>query len=274
MQRRILTLFFVVLWMLPAGRLSAQVSMEGGARSAAMGGATTALTGEVWGYTNPASWATLPGRAVSFFATEAFGLSELRLGAVHYAQPFSSGTFALGARTFGFEAFRETHFNLGFARGFRSGTTRSFNLGLNLRYHRVSIPVYGEAGALGIGLGGLVSVLSNMDVGFQFTNLHRPELAEGEELPRTLAIGVAYAPLETVRVVVDAYKDVRFPVSVRGGVEVQPVPVLYLRAGGATKPARFSAGAGFRLGRIAADIAGEHHEVLGWSPAVSFGLQW
>ena len=57
------------------------LSMEGGARVAALAGAGTALPGSAWGWGNPAGPATLGERAVSFYATQGFGLSELRLGA-------------------------------------------------------------------------------------------------------------------------------------------------------------------------------------------------
>ncbi len=252
----------------------AQSSIEGEARAAALGDAATALTHAPTGYANPASWATFSGRAVSFFAFEAFGLAALRLATAAYVEPTSLGTFAAGARTFGFDDYRETHLHLGFARGFGLGATRRIHVGLSLRYYRVSIPGYGKAGTLGLGLGGLVEVWPSVQVGFQATNFHVPKLAGREELARTMALGLAYAPVEQVLVVLDVYKDVRFPLSVRAGVEVQPVAAFVLRAGAATEPSRFTAGAGVRLGKVVADVAGERHAILGWSPAVSFGLRW
>ena len=87
-------------------------------------------------------------------------------------------------------------------------------------------------------------------------------------------MGLAYTPAEQLLVVVDAYQNPDFPMSFRGGIEVQPVSVLALRAGMTTEPSRFTAGAGLRLGKLTADLAGEKHEVLGWSPAISFGVQW
>ena len=252
----------------------AQSSIEGEARAAALGGAATALTHAPTGYANPASWATFSGRAVSFFAFEAFGLAALRLATAAYVEPTALGTFAGGARMFGFEAYRETHFYGGFARGFSLGATRRFHAGFSLRYYRVSIPGYGKAGTLGLALGGLVEVWPSVRVGFQATNFHVPKLAGREELSRTLALGLAYTPIEQVLVVLDVYKDVRFPLSVRAGVEIQPVTAFAVRAGAATEPSRFTAGAGVRLGKVVADVAGERHAVLGWSPGVSFGLHW
>jgi len=271
MVRCFLLIFALVL--LAPSAAQGQTSMDSGARAAALGGAATALDGEAWGYANPAAWSTLPGRFVGFYATQAFGLSELRLGAAQYAEPTRLGTVALGARTFGFEDYRETHLNAGFARGFRLGTTRRFHLGVSVRYHRVSIPEYGAAGTVELGLGWLVTVLPSLDVGFLATNIHTPELG-GDELPRTLALGLGYAPLDELRVVVDVYKDVRFPLSIRSGLEVRPVEVLFLRVGATSEPSRLTAGIGVHVGAVRADVAAERHEVLGWSPAVAFAIQW
>ncbi len=248
--------------------------MEGGARATALGGAATALRGDAWGHSNPATWATLDGRTTSFFISEAFGLNELRLAALHAVQPTRWGTVALGARTFGFEDFRETFFGVGYARSLALGTTRRFHAALNLRYHRVSIPRYGSAGAVGVSVGGLVEVAPRVDLGFHASNINLPQLAGREDLPRTLAVGLGYRPDDRLRVLLDVFKDIDFPLSLRGGVEVVPVPVLALRGGFTTAPNRFTAGVGVRVQRLTADFAAEHHEVLGWSPGVSLSVVW
>ncbi|MGI9175873.1 MAG: hypothetical protein ACR2GR_11205 [Rhodothermales bacterium] len=259
------------LYALPA---LAQTSMEGGARAAALGGAATALEGDAWGQANPAAWGTLPGRAVSFFASEGFGLEALRLGAVQYAEPTPFGAFAADVRTFGFEEYRETQGALGYARRFAFDSTRTFALGLSVRYYQVTIEGFGNASTVGISAGWLARVLPDVTVGFHATNLNRPELASREALPRTFALGLAYRPDARLQVLLDAYKDIDFPVSIRGGLEVLPVEALALRAGFTTQPTRFTTGVGVRLGRIAADVAAERHETLGWTPGVAFGLRW
>lgn len=272
------SLFWIAFFgLLTANSSGAQstVSVEGGARSVALGGATTALPADAWGFSNPAAWAPLPGRAVSFFASQAFGLPEMRLAAAHYVEQTKLGALAGGARTFGFEDFRESHFNLGFARGFSPGTSRRFYAGLNLRYYHLQLGgSYGSSGALGLSMGGLVAALPNLHFGFHATNLNGPAWSNGEALPRTLAVGLCYAPGPGVRLLLDAFKDSAHPLSARSGLEVHPVDVLALRVGVATAPTRFTAGAGLRLGRLAADLAAERHELLGWSPAASLSLQW
>lgn len=246
---------------------------EGGARAVALGGAVTALPGDVWGHANPAAWSTLPRPTAAFFASQAFGLPELRLGALLVALPTRAGTLAAGVRTFGFTDYREHILQAGFARSFGPGTHRRLHLGVRLHYERVSIPGFGQAGAFGLTLGTLVPVLPVLDFGMEAANLNGPRLG-GDERARTLAAGLAYHPVPAVHLVVDTRKELRFPATFRAGVEVWPADVLALRTGLTTAPARFTAGAGLRLRFLTADVAAERHYALGWTPAVSLHLSW
>lgn len=248
--------------------------LEGGARIAALGGAATALGGEIWGHANPATWSTLENRAVAFFASEGYGLRQLRVGAFQYAEPLAPVTLALGVRTFGFDDFSETFLDVGAARGFHLGSARRVHVGVLVRYHRVRITDYGGAGALGLSAGGLVRLVPVLVFGVHLANVNAPSYGHGEDLPRSLAMGLQYAADDRVRLLMDVVQDVRFPLSVRAGIEATPVRAVALRAGMATSPLRFSAGAGFRLGPLAADVAAERHEVLGWTPALAFALHW
>ncbi len=250
-------------------------SMEGGARAMALGGAATALPAHVWGVANPAAWATLPARAVAFHAGQAFGMSALRLGAVQYAEVRTWGAVAGGARTFGFDDFRRSAFHVGYARGFTLGTTRSFYGGLALRYYQLSLGGgYGSAGAVGLSAGGLARLLPSLHLGFHAANLNAPKAGGRAALPQTLAVGLAYAAGERFLVLLDAFKDLDYPVSVRAGLEVHPVEALALRVGAATQPTRFSAGVGVHVGALRAHVAPEQPPALGWSPAAPLGLQW
>jgi hypothetical protein len=247
---------------------------EGGARTLALGRAATGLDGDVWAHYNPSSWAGLEGRAASAFASQAFGLSELRVGAVAVAEPTRFGTFAGTARTYGFEDFRETHIGVGYARAVPLSASRAIHVGAALGYTAVSITDFGSGGALGLSLGALMEVLPDLDFGFHAYNLNRPELTEFDPLRSGLGVGIAYRPVEPALVLLSVDKDVDFPISFRGGVEVQPVDVLFLRAGFTTEPVRFSTGVGVAVGVLRADVAAERHEVLGWTPAFGFGVQF
>lgn len=248
--------------------------LYGSARADALGNATTASLSAVGVHANPAARAADTVGTAAFYAREGFGLSALRYGATHVTVPVPWGTASGGASTFGFEDYREVHLSAGFARQFRFGTTRSVHVGVTGRYYHTTIAGYGSAATVGLNAGFVVTLLRSLDLGAHATNLTGSALVEGEPMPRTLAVGLRYRALDQLRVLVDAFKDVRFPTAVRGGIEVYPVPVLALRAGLTTAPVRFMGGAGVRLDPLRADVAVEQHQELGWSPSLSLRVRW
>jgi hypothetical protein len=248
--------------------------LYGSARADALGNGTTALPSTTGVQANPAARAGLARATAQFYARQSFGLSALRYGAAHGAVPFGWGTVSVGLSTFGFDDYREVHATTGYARGVSFGTSRTVRLGAAFRYYHTSISGYGSTGAVGIHLGLGVSLLRGLHLGAHATNVNGATLAEGTPLPRTLAVGLCYDATSTIRLTTDVFKDIRFPASVRGGLEVQPVSPLFLRAGVTTAPIRFAGGAGIRLGRLRAQVAAEQHQTLGWSPSASLQIQW
>jgi hypothetical protein len=275
---RVLRLLSVLLIGTLGGWTSAHAqtlaALQGDARAVGLGGATTALRDALGGHANPAAAATFQRRAVGLYVRQAYGLSALRTGAAYYVESRPWGALTAGASTFGFDDYRELHATLGYARGLALGTSRRFYVGGYARFYSTSIARYGNAQALTVALGGLVQVVSAVDLGFTATNIGGTGLAEGVSLPRTLALGVSYRPLDAAQVLVDVFKDIDFPVSVRAGIEAYPVDALALRVGVASQPIRFAAGAGVRLGRLRADVAAERHQELGWSPTVALSVWW
>lgn len=247
-------------------------SLEGGARSVALAGATTALSADVWAHANPAAWAACQQAALSLMASQAYGLEALRLGAATYVQPLGSAVVTIGARTFGFDAYRTTHLWLGLAHTLHPATRRPLHLGLSLRYQHVAIDGYGAAGALGLWIGLQAGVFPWLTAGMAATNLNAPRLAGREALPRTLHLGLAYHPDAPVRLLVDVYKDLRFAPDFRVGLEMQVLSLLAFRAGTGTLPERFTTGFGLTVGPMQVDAAAEYHSILGWSPALSLTL--
>ncbi|MEF8816323.1 hypothetical protein [Salinibacter sp.] len=246
----------------------------GGARSSALGYASTALTGAAGVHANPAVPARRSQRAVSFFVRESFGLSSLRYGSVTGTWPTAWGSISGGASTFGDDAYREVHYSVGYARGLSFGTSRRMQVGLTGRYYHTRIEGYGSTGAIGVHLGLLLPLLSTLHLGAHATNVNGPSLVEDEPLPQTLSVGLQYRASDRLTVAMDVYKDLSFPAAVRGGLEVSPLSVLALRAGATTSPTRFTGGVGLRLDWIRIHIAAEQHAALGWSPSASLDVSW
>lgn len=273
----------VLAFALGAAPARAQLA-EGGARILGLGRAGVALGGDAWGHVNPAAWGSLEERRAAVQVSQAFGISELRLAQLSAAAPTSVGTVAIAARTYGFSEHRETRFMVGFSRAVPLSSTRSFDVGVAVGYESMTTEAPENAASDAFGTVGtpLVSVgvqgrlVSGLRLGLAGRNLLGILWDDEEDIRHSLATvpaitaGLAYSPIETATLVLDAEQDLDFGLSVRGGVEAYPVSVLVLRAGVSSSPGRFSAGAGVRTGPLRADIAVESHESLGLTPA--FGL--
>lgn len=271
--RWVLLLLLAWAWASPA---AAQSGMEyvGSARSVAMGRVSTADPRDAGPHLNPALRAVRMGATASFFAGQAFGLPELRLGHAHVRMPVRGVMAGAGAGTFGFAAYREVHGVASAARGVGLGTTRRIYLGIAARMVHTSIADYGSASTFSADVGMWVPVLPVLAVGAHATNLTGAHVTDGEPLARVLAVGTRYEPTRRVTLTADVVKDVAFPASMRVGLEVRPVASLALRGGTSTQPSRFAAGIGITLGSLVADAAAERHPALGWSPAAGLRLRW
>lgn len=270
---RFLVLILGAFFTLPASGQST-TDLLGNARSDALGSATTASLSSVGPHANPGSHAALNHPTVLFYARESFGLAALRYGATQVAVPRDWGVPSIAASTFGFEEYREVHLSLGVARRLQFGTSRHLHVGLVGRYHHTSIEGYGSAHAVGLNAGILVTLLPPLQLGAHATNINGASLVNEESIPRTLAVGINYQALDQVTILVDLFKDVRYPATVRGGLEISPVDELVFRIGHTTAPVRLTGGVGVHLGPLRAALAAERHEELGWSPSASLEIQW
>lgn len=246
----------------------------GSGRSSALGYASTALSTSAGVHANPAATAAHERRLVSVYVREGFGLASLRYGAGYATLPLNWGALSAAASTFGNDVYREIHYSAGYARSFQFGTSRSIHLGTLARYYHTHIEGYGSSGAIGLHFGLLYSLFPSLQIGAKATNVNAPTLGEEEVLPQTLSIGLRYRADSRLQLVADVFKDVRFPLSVRSGMEVRPIPMIALRAGVTTAPTRFTGGVGIRLGRIRTHLSAEQHPDLGWTPSASLEVRW
>lgn len=245
-----------------------------GARELAIGQATTALQGTDWAmFSNPA---LMPSdrKTVSFFGVRYYGLSELTDMAATATYPTVLGVLGVGAHRYGFSKYNESRIRLGYKNSFLG-----FHFGAILNYSHVSFGGgYASAGAVGVNLGLAAPIVPGLWIGAKATNINQPTYGSlnEEELPRDLSIGLSYQLSDVAMFSMEVYKDVKFPISYRGGVEVKIIGDLMGRAGITTKPQTFAAGFGYSGSFWSANVAVQRHEnrVLGYSPAVDFNISW
>lgn len=245
-----------------------------GARELAVGQATTALQNTDWSmFGNPAMMNENDNTA-SFFGVRYYGLSEITDMAVSVTYPTELGVFGAAAHRYGFDLFNENRLRVGYKNAFKG-----FHYGAIINYSHVSQGGgYGSAGALGVDLGIAAAILPELWVGAKATNINQPEYGSrnNEKLPRELSIGLSYRLSDVALFTTDVVKDIQFPISYRGGVEVTIIENLVGRAGVTTNPQTFSAGFGYTGSFWSANVAVQRHEnsVLGYSPAIDFNIIW
>lgn len=273
-QRKFLILFVsAVLFStsLPAIALGQDIL---GARELAMGQATTALPNSNWAvFSNPAMMSDQES-SVSFFGLRYYGLSEVSDVAATIIYPTDFGILTAGAHRYGYDLFNENRLRVGY-----KNAVSGFHYGIVLNYsHVVQGGGYGSAGALGFDVGMAAPILSGLWIAAKATNVNQPAYGSRneEELPRNLSVGLSYQLSDIALFSTEVFKDVRFPIAYRGGIEINIIGGLMGRAGITTAPQTFSAGFGYLSSFWSANVGVQRHEnnLLGYSPAIDFKITW
>lgn len=269
----ILGIVFILLFGLSAfSTTKAQAVL--GARELGIGQAITALPGNSLSvFANPAMMPEKE-RSVSFFGVRYYGLAEITDIATAITYPTKLGVFGAGVHRYGFDLFNESRLRLAYKynfKGFRFGLIANYN-------HVMQGGEYGSAGTLGMDLGVSAPIIPSLWIGAQAANINRPRYGKlnDEELPRFMSFGLSYRLSEIALFSSDIFKDVRFPISYRGGIEVTIVERLQGRAGITTSPQTFSVGFGYKGSTLGANVAVQRHanSHLGYSPAIDLNIRW
>lgn len=269
----ILPLAFItaILTVWPVSLVYGQTAM--GAREVGLGQTGTALYGSLWSvFANPAA-IDQNHHTVSFFGIRYYGFSNLTDVAFVANIPVKTGVVGAGAYRYGDDLFSESRLRLAYKNAFEG-----FHYGMVISYNHVAIGGgYGSAGALGIDAGVAASIAERLWIGARATNINRPVFGStDEELPRELSIGLSYMLSDVALFISDVVKDVRFPLSWRGGVEMTIIERLRGRAGVTTGPRTFSLGMGYGSPSWSVNIVVQQHEnpVLGLSPGFDLNIFW
>lgn len=229
-----------------------------------------ALHGPDYFLINPASIAARsPVRLVLFHSPSPFGLPELSNGGIALTIPIGSGTIQPAATIAGTSLYREQSALLTYALALDEAVV----VGASLSYNALSIERYGAAHTFGIDLGIIVTPIPHLSLGASLLNANRPTIGiEQDELPRVILVGAAYRLSDQADLSADLVKDIRFPESVRVGIEVRPLEFVALRTGISTEPPRFHAGAGVRYRSLGFDYGVATHQELGLTHSLGLSV--
>lgn len=222
-------------------------------------------------FSNAAGIAKLDRASVAAFGEQRFLLEELGAYSFAAALPTQAGTFGVGVQHFGFEGFNEQRIGLAYARLLSEG----LSIGGQFLALNTQINEYGNRLALTFAIGLQYQALPQVELAAHVNSPARVEEANGAFLPSVLGIGARYTPSERVSILVEAEKDIDYPVRTKVGLEYQVADPFYLRFGVATNPATMTLGIGYNIAdRLWFDVASGYHEILGFSPAGGIHYQF
>lgn len=247
-----------------------------GAKEISMGQAVTALPNSNWSvFSNPAMM-TKENRNVSFFGIRYYGLENLTDMAMAVSYPTGIGVIGGGAYRFGDDLYNESRLRVGYKNSYQG-----FHYGIAVNYYHVSQGGgHGSLGTAGIDVGIAARLWESLWIGAKAGNINQPKYGRfnniAEEPVRDLSLGFAYKVSNLLMLSSDVYKDVRFPISYRGGMEIVIYQAFAGRLGVTTKPLTFAAGFGYGTDLWSINLVAQRHEnpVLGISPGIDLNISW
>lgn len=241
-----------------------------GARYNSLAGAGVAMANDPEAiYVNPAGLSQLDAFSTTLFYARPFGLKELSYGSLSAVLPVHSISFGLAVQSFGNNVYKENTFSSGIA----YQLTRHLMIGATIRYAYLAIHKYGSTGTVALDIGLLLNLSPKWKWGFSSRNLNRTKIGQNpESLPQIFQTGLSVKLVDRLRLNCDLYKDVRFPLDLRCGVEARLLQKLMLRIGFGSEPSRISGGIGLLLGKIRWDYAFYTHTDLGLTHQMSISL--
>jgi len=272
-----LVIVVIALYTTSANVLAGGENYPIGARSAAMGNASTMLS-DLWAvHHNQAGLAGLTSPVAGIHYENRFSLQELSLQAAAFALPLAGdghSVIGLSVVSFGYSAYSDMKVGLAFGKQLGD----KYSVGLQLDYLQTSIGnEYGRKGAVAAEVGLQAEVIDNLTMGVHIFNPTRAKLleyniqeeVETERIPTIMRFGMNYAFSEKVSVSLETEKDVYFKAIFKGGIEYHPIDILYLRGGLSSDPVYNAFGFGLDINSFRLDFAASKHQVLGYTSQIS-----
>lgn len=265
-------LSFWLIAVLVVSPVTAQVG-DFGLREAALSGAGTAILTDEWSLLNAASVGSIESKRAAVFATQGFGLADLRFARTTFAAPYRGTGFGIDASAFGNDDFRIIDGGLTVGRAIlpASGV---YLVGARVSYRSIRIDGFDRAAVSVLDLGWLAEIRPGLTLGGAIGNLLESRFNDVDRVPRSMRMGVAITPRDGLLLAVDVSKEAQWPAAVHVGVEFTLLTALSLRAGSATNPERLSAGTRLSVGDLVIDLLADRHIDLGWTPGVGVAIVW
>jgi len=245
-----------------------------GARSRALSNAFISVS-DIWStFHNQAGIAELENISAGVFYESRFMVDELSLASGTFILPTKSGNFGLSFFQFGKGSFKEHKIGLAYAKLI----SEKISAGLQLDYLSQLFPENKRAKGFATFEAGMIYTPNHKL--FLGAHIFNPvsggiETPEGKQkMPVEFRIGGHYQFSEMVMLVFEAQQATKNPLVIKTGIEFSPVQNLSFRFGVLGKPFSYTAGIGYKFGKISTDIAFGYHGNLGLTPSISIQFEF
>jgi hypothetical protein len=249
MEKRTIILFCALYTLeLPRVCFAGFEPLVSGARAAGMGETGSLIQPDVFDpCSNPASLGNLPCSVAGSYYAALFGMKELSHGGALVGLHSPAGGFGIGGSSFGNELYSETQIFLGLGKTIGP----SLHAGFSLTAGTLKIRGYGSRHVLFLNAGFFYVLKKCVSLGGSVRNLFQARIGQSSELvPQGVRLQCDCLPVTGIRFSIELFKDVRFAPELRGGLEVMPLPGMYLRCGFIHSPQVLTSGAGFTINRL------------------------
>jgi hypothetical protein len=259
--------FLLLLIITPICLLSSNGEGPIGARSSALGHASSTLF-DVWSArNNQGSLAFVRKTEVGAFYENRFFVKELNQSGFAVAAPIKKGTFGLSYSSMGYNLYRESQATLSY--GMKLSENVAVGVGIDYMNTRIA-DIYGQAHAVSGSIGLTAKILPQMTIATHIYNPFRAKITDynNEKIPTIFKFGAQYVFSKKVFIVAEAEKTSAQKINIKGGIEYNPSSLIYLRVGGSSYPTQAAFGLGVNYNGLKIDVSSAYHNVLGFSPQI------
>lgn len=239
-----------------------------GVRGNGIGNASIAFTDVNSIFNNQAGLANLEKAHILFSGQETFRAPNSDNMGLGFAIPTSTGAFGLNLQYYGVDNYNQFKIGIPYARKLMD------NLSIGVQFNMVSSQILELprriliSGEIGLHYG----LAENFIIGIHFNNPAKLEIIKDGFLPNILRVGATYLVSKKLMFHTELKKDFSFPFIIRGGIECEVVPRLWLRTGFQHKPITYSIGTGYQFKNgIRFDFACFYQRGLAFTSSGIFG---
>ncbi len=239
-----------------------------------MSNAGVVLT-DLWSnYHNQAGLAYAEKLMLGFHYENKYVVDEYGLHALALAVPVNWGTIGASAAFFGYSKYNETRIALAYGRSFGERFSAGIQMDLLNVYQAEN---YGSSTTVAVEAGILAEPVDGLFAGAHIYNPTKSSFNTTgvQDVPVIFQAGIGYYFTDKLLIVAETEKDPEQKAVFQGGMEYNIIENIFARIGlSSYEMSAYSFGIGFVYKGINADMAFSHHQILGYTPHVSFSYSF